>query len=964
VRWTHRSPRLLQGGNISGSLGVWYDSHQDGPSFQAIRTSRQTGRYPYHEKPASLRPAAMARKGIFFPIKYVALRDDVHALGQLVGEGIRDQCGEALFDAVEGDRRAAIGRRQGNAEDSVELVVRTQGRAPAQARELIRAFSAWFQMVNTAEKVHRVRRRRQYMNDSSTLPPGGLEECFSKLRSRGLALAQVAALLGQVNIEPVFTAHPTESTRRTLLRQQQRIARLLIERLDPSQTPAERCATIERVRTELTTAWQTADNSRERLTVADEREHVLFFLVEVIYEVIPAFYEEVERALAKVFGEEAAAVRVPEMLHFGSWVGGDMDGHPDVHAKTIRESCNRHHQLIVNRYFLEAQVLAEKLSQSESRVAVSPKINSRIEAYKSLAPGARATTPASHDRMPYRVFLGQIAERLRATYDGRSGQYDRVEQLIDDLELIAQSLAENRGGSAGLFHVRRMLRRVRTFGFHLATLDVRQGAGVHREIVGRALGDAEWSNRPAAERAARLDEAISTDESPIDDLGPAGKRSLWVFEAMEFCRNRFGELAIGTYVVSQARDIDDVLSVLLLARWAGMVEGPGGPVPLDVAPLLESVAGLEQAGEIIARLLADPVYRAHLASRGNRQAVMIGYSDSNKSAGMVASRWLLRKAEEAMVAACDAAGVQLVVFHGRGSTISRGSSRTEALVRGMPPGSVRGTLRVTVQGESINERYGLRPIALRSFEQTVGAVALVVSGFHGPELVDTRWREAMAVLEHASKAAYRALVHEDPSFTDFFQAATPVDVIERMQIGSRPVSRTEGRDIESLRAIPWVFAWSQSRHMLPGWFGAGAGLTAVVEQFGEAMLGDMYGRWPFFEAMVDDIEVMLAKADMGIAAFYDQLARPEHARFASAIEAEFRQSCERVLAIKGSARLLDAEPTLQRSIRLRNPYVDPIHLTQVDLLRRWRETDRQDRAIFEALVASVNGISQGLQGSG
>jgi phosphoenolpyruvate carboxylase len=277
---------------------------------------------------------------------------------------------------------------------------------------------------------------------------------------------------------------------------------------------------------------------------------------------------------------------------------------------------------------------------------------------------------------------------------------------------------------------------------------------------------------------------------------------------------------------------------------------------------------------------------------------------------------------------------------------------------------VRGTLRLTVQGESINERYGLRPIALRSFEQSVSAVALAAAGYHGPELVDTRWREALAALSRASQQAYRAMVHEDAGFVEFFQAVTPVDVIERMQIGSRPVSRAQGRDIESLRAIPWLFAWSQSRHMLPGWFGSGSGLAAAVEEFGSSILGDMYGRWPFFEAIVDDVEVSLARADMGIADFYDQLARPAHARFAGDIRDEFQRSCEWVLSIKGCARLLDSEPTLQRSIRLRNPYVDPIHLTQVDLLRRWRATDRQDREIFEALVASVNGVSQGLQGSG
>ncbi len=906
----------------------------------------------------------MARKGIFFPLKDAALRDDVHMLGELVGEVLKDQCGEAHFAAVEGDRQAAIGRRQGDSDQTVQLVVRTRGRTPRESQDLIRAFSTWFHVVNLAEKVHRVRRRRQYMNDSSTPQPGGLHECFARLKARGMSLEQVVALLGQLSVEPVFTAHPTESTRRTLLRQQQRVARLLIGRLDPTQTPAEQRATIERVRTELTTGWQTAGNSRERLTVADEREHVLFFLVEVIYEVIPGFYEEIEEALRSVFGEGATGVHVPEMLHFGSWVGGDMDGHPDVHAKTIRESCARHHQLIVNRYFLETQALAERLSQSGSRVEVSPGVVARIEQYRSIVPSARAATPASHDRMPYRVFLGQVAERLRATYDGRTGQYERVDQLIEDLELIAQSLEEHQGLFAGLFHVRRMLRRVRTFGFHLATLDVRQNADVHREIVGRALAEEDWAARTPEERRLRLGVALERDESPVADLDAAAKRALWVFEAMEFCSHRYGIPAVGSYVVSMANDVDDVLSVLLLAQWAGLADGPDGVLPLDVAPLFESVAALENAGQIVGRLLADPVYRAHLTTRRNRQVVMIGYSDSNKSAGIASSRWLLRKAQAAMVAACDQAGIELVIFHGRGGSISVGGGRTEAFVRSAPSGAIRDRLRVTEQGESINERYGLRPIALRTFEQAVNAVALTAAGYYAPPAVDPRWQEAMTLLARASHQRYRGVVHEDPGFLEFFQAVTPVDVIERMQIGSRPVTRSAGGGVEAMRAIPWMFAWSQSRHMLPGWFGVGTGLQSVVDQFGPDLLGEMYAGWPYAAALFDDVEVVLAKADMGIAEFYEQMAPREQGHCAVAIRSEFQVSVERILAVKGCARLLDSEPTLQRSIRLRNPYVDPIHLMQVDLLRRWREAGRQDREAFDALVASVNGIALGLQGSG
>jgi phosphoenolpyruvate carboxylase len=916
----------------------------------------------------------MPRKDISFPSKDTALRDDVHTLGALVGEVLRDQGGDSLFDEVEGDRQLAIRRRDGDAAAKVELLVRTECRGPEQAADLIRAFTTWFQVVNMAEKVHRVRRRREYLNDSSRPQPAGLTECFQRLRSLGYSLEQAVALLGQISIEPVFTAHPTESTRRTLLRQRQRIAELLTSRLDPSLTPAERRMTLDRVRTELTTGWQTADNSREKLSIADEREHVLFFLVEVIYEVLPMFYEAIEASLAFVYGDAAHDAWIPEMLHFGSWVGGDMDGLPDVHAKTIRESCARHQALIVNRYFLEAQALAERLSQSDRRApGISKAVRDRIEHYKSIVPAARASAPSGHDEMPYRVLLGQIAERLRATYDHRSGQYERVEQLLEDLTIILDSLAANRGRHAGALLVRRLLRRVRTFGLHLATLDVRQNAEVHRQIVGRALGDERWQERPAAERIERLREALSRDESPPDMLEAAGKRALWVFEAMEYCRHRYGTPAVGSYVVSMARDIDDVLSVLLLARWAGFVEAGTGQVPLDIAPLFESVDSLDAAGAIIGRLLADPIYRAHLAGRANRQVVMIGYADSNKESGVAASRWLLRKAQVAMFQACAQAGVGLMIFHGRGGAVSRGGSRTEAVIGSLPEAATSGRLRVTEQGETISDRYGLQAISLRTFEQAVNAMALAMAGDRR-EIVRPGWHEAMEVLAQASRARYRELVHDDPRFFEFFQAVTPVDVIERMQIGSRPLVRGSGGGVDAIRAVPWAFAWSQSRHMLPGWFGAGTGLSAVIERAGADVIHEMHKDWPFFAGLVDGVEMQLARADMEIAERYERLYKGDSSHYSAAIRAEYDLTRTIVLQLKGSAKLLDSEPTMQRSIWLRNPYVDPIHLTQIELLRRWREAgsppekgrpdDDSARCLFPALVASVNGIAHGLQGTG
>jgi phosphoenolpyruvate carboxylase len=514
---------------------------------------------------------------------------------------------------------------------------------------------------------------------------------------------------------------------------------------------------------------------------------------------------------------------------------------------------------------------------------------------------------------------------------------------------------------------------VRTFGLHLATLDVRQNAEVHRQVLGRALGESDWSTWAPARRAERLRDALARDESPPDTMEAAGKRALWVFEAMKYCRHRYGAAAIGSYVVSMARDVDDVLAVLLLARWSGFAESGSDALPLDVAPLFESVEALDSAGEIMGRLLADPVYRAHLADRGNRQVVMIGYADSNKEAGIACSRWLLRKAQVAMLEACAAAGVELTVFHGRGGSVSRGGSRTEAVVSSLPVAVASGRLRVTEQGETINDRYGLPPIALRTFEQGLNTLALACAGDRR-EHVEDGWNDAMEWLGRVSRAKYRQFVHDDPKFFEFFQAVTPVDVIERMQIGSRPLVRGSGSGVDVIRAVPWSFAWSQSRHMLPGWFGAGTGLAAMVEQFGQPLADDMYQKWPFFAGLVDVVEMRLARADLGISEHYEKLYQGDVERFTQPIRDEYALTRDFVLRLKGCRRLLDSEPTLQRSIWLRNPYVDPIHLMQVELLRRWRAagspSDKAlppgdpNRVLFQALVASVNGIAHGLQGTG
>jgi phosphoenolpyruvate carboxylase len=906
----------------------------------------------------------MYRQSIQFPIKDSALREDVHALGGLIGETLRDQGGEDFFQLVEGDRIAAIQQREGDAAGGSELQRRTAGRSPSAATDLTRAFSIWFQAVNTAEKAHRVRRRREYLNDSGTGQPGGIEDCISRLQREGVTLERALELIGSLSIEPVFTGHPTESTRRTILRKQQHIAHDLLDRLNLARTSTELDTLWARVRLQITSIWQTEEHPREGLTVVDEREHVLFYLIDILYRVVPLFYEEIEAALAKSYGVPAEQLDVPSILHFGSWVGGDMDGNPDVHGKSIRETLHRHEQVIVSTYFAECGQLAETLSQSANRVGVSDALAARIESYSAILPGAQALAPARHDRMPYRMFFGQIGERLKATYEGRPNAYQDPDELLADIGLAADSLTLNRGRHAGYFLVRRFMRRVRTFGFHLATLDVTQHAHMHDQVIAQGLGESDWPALPPEERLRRLRDLLARDQGPTSAFDAVGRRSLWVFEAIAQARHKFGGRAIGEYIVSGAQGPQDVLSVLLLARWADITDKRTGEAPLDVAPLLECIDALERAGEVLQALCDEPAYRRHLAARGNRQMVVIGYSDTNKEGGIAASRWALQTAQTQLLEAARAAGIELSILHGRGGTPARGGGPTEKLVEAAPDGSIRGFLRFTEQGEVVNQSYGLRPIAMRTLERTFASVALATAHSGRAPQVSPAQVGAMRTIAAHSLAAYRRLVFGNPEFFAFFRAATPIDVIERMHIGSRPAARAGGSGVHALRAIPWVFAWTQSRHMLPGWFGFGSGLHAALREHGAEVVAQMAAQWPFFAHLLDDVESMLGRTDLDIASHYDALAGAELRSQADPIRREYDLTVTQVLRLRGSTELLAGDATLQRSIMLRNPYVDPMHLMQVDLLRRWRGSGREDAALFGALRATIGGIAQGLQATG
>jgi phosphoenolpyruvate carboxylase len=888
------------------------------------------------------------------------LRDDVRRLGQLIGEVLQEQEGSALYTLLESTRKQAIARRE--ARVPLSALFETLSNAPSeQLMSLTRAFGVYFQSVNLAERLHRVRRRLHYQRQSKAPQPGGMHATLLDLKAEGVSAAEVLQTLDSMQIEPVFTAHPTEATRRSLLEKEHNVTAALMQSVEQHLSPRELRRLNEKVRLSLTSAWQ-SNETGERPTVADELNHVCFYLSDVLYRVLPHYFEEIEFALEQCFASEltngtklSSAIDPLELaahLRFGLWVGGDMDGNPNVGAATIEASIKTLRALIVGLYRQEVLALARLLSQSNVRVAVLPAIHARIASYKTLLPKAAARLNARHDEMPYRQFLQLIAARLKNSPNAKAPGYTDSQELADDLALIGESLKLHKGTHAGLFPLQRLQKRVRSFGLHFARLDQRQDSRMHAQVIAELRATPGWQKMNDVQRRALL--------NAPDVWSEITQKTLAVFQSLYRVRQRFGADALGPYIISMTKDAQDVLSVLILSELAA----PGSSAALDIVPLFETVQDLRDAVLIMQALFADPTYRAHVAGRGDRQMVMLGYSDSSKDGGIIASRWGLQRAQVELLQVAKTHDVRLSFFHGRGGSVSRGGGKTERAVMAAPRGSVQGVLRLTEQGEVIHRKYGMRAIALRNLEQASAAVLRASIRPRPAEPREEKWKEMVAFMAERSSEAYRALVYEDPDFIHYFRDATPIDVIERMRIGSRPSRRGLG-GIESLRAIPWVFAWSQSRCGLSAWYGVGVGLSAGIERFGLTEMREMTRDWAFFATLIDDMEMVLAKADMEIAAEYSALAGALHVKFFPIIETEFKRTLNAVLSLKQASELLAQDPRLAQAIRLRNPYIDPMSLIQVRLLREWRANNRaDDDPSLRVLLSTINGIAQGLQNTG
>ena len=912
---------------------------------------------PSHSSPT------IRRADIVFPEKDQALRNDVHRLGELVGDVVREQGGEALFDLVESARRSSIAHREGDAGSLERLQRLLASLDPETATEFIRAYSTYFQVVNVAEKVHRIRRRRAYLRDAATPQPRGFEDILARLKAGGASADTILEALAGMSVEPVFAAHPMEVTRRTLLAHQQSVARHLIRMLDPYLTPQEENALMASIRMDITTSWQTEEHPRERVRVGDEAEHILFFLTDILYRIIPPFYEQLEETVRDAFPSVAEPLRLPTVVKFVSWAGGDMDANPNVTAKTIRETLARQKALVLNLYHRECGSLARRLSQSASRVEVSAALQDRSEFYVGHFPHAAHAIPARHRDMPYRVFLALVAARLRATHEESAFPYESPDEFIEDIDIVADSLRDNKGANSGLFAARRLRRRVDTFGFHIATLDIRQNALAHRRVIREGLQEPDWLDAPTEERTARLQAALERRESPVGRLSSDARRTLAVFQTIAHCRRNYGDRSVGPYIVSMAHGADDILSVLLLARW-GDLGTKGLPVPLDVVPLFETVEDLERSSAILKRVLEDESYRQHLSHRGFRQMVMVGYSDSNRDGGVASARWTLQNAMRDLVDTARRLGVELTLFHGRGSTLTRGGGRLDEALLAAPAGAVTGRLRITEQGDMINAKYGLRGIAMRSLKRSVGSLLWATAGNHPPARSEARWRTIMGEIATASRQAYKEAVFDRDEFNTYFRAATPIDVIERLGMASLPGAEQDVNGTSEPRANPWLFAWTQNRAFLPGWYGLGTGLEQAAGKYGMDELRRMFADLNFFRVLITDAEVVMGKADLTVSERYSRLAGPLHETFFPMVRDEFDRCAGLVMELTDQGELLQRATTLRRAIRLRNPYTDPMSLLQVDLLKRWRRSGRRDDAVLQPLVASIYGIAHGMQATG
>jgi phosphoenolpyruvate carboxylase len=919
--------------------------------------------------------------GIGFEPKDEPLRRDINLLGRVLGRILIEQEGKDLFEAEE-ELRLLCKRLRFDYDPELDERLRLQIDAMSveELRRIVRAFSVYFQLVNIAERYHRVRRRRQYESSPDNPPQrASVASALARLKNEGLGQQELRSVLESMAVGLVLTAHPTEAMRRSVRRKHVRIGEMLEEMESPALTWKEQRRLEEDLAEEITILWQTDELRVRRPEVKQEIERTLLFFENPLISATLEAYREFEEELSRQFPEDTP--NLGRVLEFGSWVGGDQDGNPFVEPEMITAALHLHREVILKRHLASVQWLTDHMSQSARMIPVSDELRRSLERDEELMPEMVERYRGVDPNEIYRRKLLLMAERLRSTLlrPESNAAYPTVATFVDDLCTIRASLLENGGERVAEGRLRDLIRGAEVFGFHLAKLDVRQESSTvvtaAAELVSAAtkkdLLDMDEEARAAYIRKLLADPDLQLPEP--EDVSEDSRKVLETFERIRRAKEDFSGTPVETFILSMARHASDVLSVQLLARRAGLLEvdesGRCTANYLRVTPLFETVDDLQRAPEVLRFLLEDPFYRSSLSQSDDLQEIMLGYSDSGKDAGYVTSNWTLYQAQGLISSVAREFGVNLRLFHGRGGSAGRGGGPSYQAIMSQPRNTLQGRIRITEQGEVISFKYSMRGLARRNLD-TVLAAVLESSADDTTREPQTRWEQVMEELSATAQETYRSLVYDDEDFLAFFSESSPIGELSLLNMGSRPARRMQNPAVDSLRAIPWVFAWTQNRFLLPSWYGAGTAFKDFAEEEqGPAVLREMYEGWPFFRTLVDFMQMTLAKSDLRIAENYTSLVSDPatRERMWTRISEEHAACTEAILLITENENLLDDSPVLQRSIRLRNPYVDPLSYIQVTLLRRLRtlpEDSPERESVLNTLLLTISGVSSGMLNTG
>jgi phosphoenolpyruvate carboxylase len=917
------------------------------------------------------------------PSSHHLLRRDVRFLGEILGKVLVYQGGHELLDVVEKIRELSKSLRtefDSTIYHQFKNIIKDL--SPTIRHHVIRAFAIYFQLVNIAEQVHRIRRKRDYERSAGeSIQPGSIESMIQKLQNDHISINNLRNLLSRMSLELVMTAHPTEATRRVVLDIHHRISFDLMNLDHPSYTHHERKALHRKIFSEVLNLWQTDELRERKPTVLDEVKNGLYYFDQTLFDVLPEIYQEIERCLNQSYPQENW--HIPSFLKFGSWIGGDRDGNPSVTHQVTWDTLNIQRDLVLNKYEERLNQLLQHMSFSENIVEVSEKLLASVleDQHNMEYPFDLLISV----KEPYRLKVTYMIQKIRQVKNkalASNQKYKSPQEFIEDLFILDESLRMHNAHYVADQYVRKLIRQVELFGFHLVTLDVRQHSKEHELTMSEILnmmGIAKNYGELSESEKITILSSLLSDPRPITSTfityTPSTQECLDVYHKIYQAQQEFGVECVRSYLISMTQGASDILEVLVLGKEAGLYRRDhSGNVTctFQSVPLFETIDDLHAAPKIMDVLLSIPAYKASLNTETMLQEIMLGYSDSNKDGGVITANWELRVAMKSITQIADHHGVKVKFFHGRGGALGRGGMPLNRSILAQPFETLGGGIKITEQGEVLSSRYALQGIAYRSLEQATYAL---ISAFSMTEttqsLEEQEWEQVMIGISKNAQIKYQDLIFRDPEFLSFFKESTPLPEIGDLNIGSRPAKRKNSDRFEDLRAIPWVFAWTQSRYLLPAWYAAGTGLNSFYQGKVQNMniLRKMYQEWPYFRSMIDTLQMALAKADLNIAREYGRMVKNQLTsnRIYQLIKDEYDLTKWIVLELTEQKEILDHVPVIQESIKLRNPYVDPLSYLQVELLlelRECREHNLDDSSLLRGVLLTINGIAAGLRNTG